>query len=271
MRNPKYSGGRLAVEVRQRKKVETIPRMSDPVTPPRPRARSEIHDVVQSLVARLGPAAGRKALDAPLGMGAMAFHLHAAGYEVFGADMDLQQSADLPAAITRKRCNLAVQLPFPDASFDLVTSLEGIEHVENHFQMLRELARVTKPGGRLILSTPNICNLEERLNYVVQGTFYRFIDRAEIEEKGSGFDHQNLIGFVQLRQVIDWAGFAVERVERDRTKWKQVIILAPLWLLLKLFLALQSAKRKAKYLLPETGSNAVMLGGNTIIIQAKRL
>jgi 2-polyprenyl-3-methyl-5-hydroxy-6-metoxy-1,4-benzoquinol methylase len=245
--------------------------MPESTTTPSPRARSGIHEVVQALVAALGPAAGKKALDAPLGRGAMAFHLHQAGYEVSGADIDLEQSAGLPAGITRQACNLAAQLPFPDASFDLVTCLEGIEHVENHFQMLRELARVTKPGGHLVISTPNICNLEERLNFVIQGTFYRFIPRAEVEQKGSGFDHQNLIGYVELRQVLDWAGFQIERVERDRPKWRQTVLLAPLWLPLKLFLSLQSAKRKAKYLLPETGANVVLLGGNTIIMQARKL
>lgn len=245
--------------------------MPDPSTPPSPRARAGIHEVVQALVAGLGPANGKTALDAPLGLGAMACHLHQAGYVVSGADIDLEQSAGLPAAITRVQCNLAVQLPFPDASFGLVTCLEGIEHVENHFQMLRELARVTRPGGHLIISTPNICNLEERLNFLVQGTFYRFIRREEMEKWGSGFDHQNLIGYVELRQVLDWAGFQVERVEKDRPKWKQVVWLAPLWLPLKLFLALQPPKRKAKYLLPETGANVVLLGGNTIILQARKL
>ncbi|MGP8020406.1 MAG: 2-polyprenyl-3-methyl-5-hydroxy-6-metoxy-1,4-benzoquinol methylase, partial [Limisphaerales bacterium] len=61
-----------------------------------------------------------------------------------------------------------------------------------------------------------------------------------------------------------------ERVEKDRPKWRQVLFLFPLWLLLKIFLSLQSAKRKAKYLLPETGSNAVLLGGNTILLRAKK-
>ena len=40
------------------------------------------------------------------------------------------------------------QLPFEDESFDVTVSIEVSEHVENSFAFLRELARVTKPGGR---------------------------------------------------------------------------------------------------------------------------
>src|SRR5438876_7412462 len=104
---------------------------------PAPRARREIHVKVKELVASLGPAGGKRALDAPLGPGAMALHLHQLGYEVCGLDIDLDQSRALPPAITRRQCNLNGTFPVPDAQFDLVTSLEGIEHVENHFHLAR--------------------------------------------------------------------------------------------------------------------------------------
>jgi len=239
-------------------------------TAPAPRARSEIHDKVVELVKGLGPAAGKTALDAPLGFGHMATQLAEAGYTVTGLDMDLKQSEGLGAHITRKLGNFNHPLPLPDAAFDLVTSLEGIEHVENHFLMVRELGRVTKPGGHLIISTPNICNLEDRLNFLARGAFYRFISRAEMERNGNGYDHQNLITYVELRQVLDWAGFEVLRAERDRAKWKQNVFLFPVWLMLKAYVAVQSAKRKGKYLLPETSAGPVLLGGNTIILLARK-
>jgi SAM-dependent methyltransferase len=238
---------------------------------PQPRARAEIHDQVRQLVAGLGPAANKTALDAPLGPGAMAMHLHQAGYTVWGVDIELKQSGNLPAAIARVTANLNVRLPFPDATFDLVTSLEGIEHVENHFLMLREFGRVTKPGGHLVLSTPNICSLEERLKFLVRGTFYRFIPRQEVERRGSGFDHQNLIGYVELRQVLAWAGFQPLRVEKDCGKRKQQVFLWPLGLLLRVYAALQSPPRRQKYLLNETAAPNVLMGGNTIIILARKL
>lgn len=238
---------------------------------PIPRARWEIHQKVSELLPSLGPAAGKKALDAPLGPGAMAMHLHELGYAVTGVDVNLTQSAGLPPAVNRQLCNLNAPLPFPDATFDLVTSLEGIEHVENHFLMARELGRVTRPGGHLIISTPNISNLENRLKYFISGTDYRFITRAEVEQRGSGFAHQNLIRYVQLRQVLDWAGYEILRVERDTAKWKQNVFLFPFWLLLKAYVAIQSEKRRQKYLLSETAAKPVLLGGNTIILLARKM
>ena len=46
-------------------------------------------------------------------------------------------------------------LPFPDASFDLVSSFQVLEHVPDALAYLRELARVTRSGGEVILATPN--------------------------------------------------------------------------------------------------------------------
>lgn len=46
-------------------------------------------------------------------------------------------------------------LPFPDGSFDLVTSFQVIEHLEDPMPYLAELTRVVRPGGEIILATPN--------------------------------------------------------------------------------------------------------------------
>src|SRR3954451_8167980 len=45
-------------------------------------------------------------------------------------------------------------IPHPDESFDLVTCLDVIEHTDDDVRALAELARVTKPGGHLIVTVP---------------------------------------------------------------------------------------------------------------------
>ncbi|MFC1575199.1 class I SAM-dependent methyltransferase [Gemmatimonadota bacterium] len=46
-------------------------------------------------------------------------------------------------------------ITLPDASFDVVTSMETVEHVPDAAQFLAEIHRVLRPGGKLLLSTPN--------------------------------------------------------------------------------------------------------------------
>lgn len=48
-----------------------------------------------------------------------------------------------------------LQMPFPHASFDIVVSSEVIEHTPDPFSGVREMYRVLKPGGTLVLTTPN--------------------------------------------------------------------------------------------------------------------
>jgi SAM-dependent methyltransferase len=49
----------------------------------------------------------------------------------------------------------ALQMPFADATFDAVYAIEVLEHVPDERQLLAEAMRVLRPGGRLILTTPN--------------------------------------------------------------------------------------------------------------------
>lgn len=49
----------------------------------------------------------------------------------------------------------ATKLDYPDDTFDLVTAIEVLEHVDELDQALQEIRRVLKPGGRFALTTPN--------------------------------------------------------------------------------------------------------------------
>lgn len=60
-------------------------------------------------------------------------------------------------------------LPYEDNSFDLITSVEVIEHLESYANLIEEAKRILKPGGLLILTTPNILNMNSRVSYLLTG------------------------------------------------------------------------------------------------------
>jgi 2-polyprenyl-3-methyl-5-hydroxy-6-metoxy-1,4-benzoquinol methylase len=60
-------------------------------------------------------------------------------------------------------CHQDIQnMTFADASFDAVLCIEVLEHVANPFATARELARVLRPNGRLLLTTPFAISLSRK-------------------------------------------------------------------------------------------------------------
>ncbi len=49
----------------------------------------------------------------------------------------------------------ASKLPFPDNTFDLVTSFDNLEHIQEYKKVIKEMVRVLKPGGTILLNTIN--------------------------------------------------------------------------------------------------------------------
>lgn len=105
----------------------------------------------------MGELAGRRFLDAGCGDGALVCVVAAHGAVATGVDPD---PAMLAAARSRtaeaglEATSLAGQverLPFPDSSFDVVASVTVLCFVGDAAGALREMARVLRPGGRLVL------------------------------------------------------------------------------------------------------------------------
>jgi ubiquinone/menaquinone biosynthesis C-methylase UbiE len=94
------------------------------------------------------------ALDAACGTGRHAAHLAAAGHRVVGVDTTdaMLQVARAKVPDADFRLGRLEALPLDDASVDLVTCTLALTHVEELAPVMREFARVLRPGGQAILS-----------------------------------------------------------------------------------------------------------------------
>jgi len=126
-------------------------------------------------------------------------------------------------------------LPYADATFDLVTCTEVIEHLEHYRFTLREIYRVLKPGGILVVTTPNILNLKSRVRFLCYG-FYNLFGPLHFMESAlhSTGGHINPVSYFYLAHSLTDAGFTgiLSAVDKhQRTSWAWVV---PLWLPIKI-------------------------------------
>ena len=111
-----------------------------------------------ALVAALAPRPGERWLDVATGTGAVALRAARAGADVTGVDIAPRMLAtarrDAAAAGLRVRLDLgdAERLPYADATFDVVSSAQGVIFALDPHAAAGELARVCRPGGRLGLT-----------------------------------------------------------------------------------------------------------------------
>jgi len=88
------------------------------------------------------------------------------------------------------------KLPYEDNFFDAITFTEVIEHLEDHRKILKEINRVLKKDGVLVVTTPNILNLKSRVRFFLIGFYNLFgpmhVKESELHSAG-GISIQSLI------------------------------------------------------------------------------
>jgi len=238
---------------------------------PAPLAHEAIHDTVLNILESLPRGT---VLDVPAGEGALAARLIDAGFDV--SCCDLYPEIFRLDGVDIHRGNLDAELPFSDRSFDYITCLEGLEHIENPQQAMREFARLLKPGGHLIVSVPNILNIEERLKWLIHGytSHFKPISRAAAERLRTEYDgrvevaaHVNPIAYSELRYILEKNGFEVLSAQRDKVK-ANTWMYWPIVGMIKLIANLTPKEKRSERWTDELVSKEVLLGGNTLIVHA---
>jgi len=140
-------------------------------------------------------------LDIGCGDGKLLGRMRDVGWEVVGIEPDHRA-----AERARKKHGLDVreasveEAGFPEASFDVITMQHVLEHLIDPVGTLRECGRILRPGGRLVVLTPNSASSGLKR----YGPDWRGLEPPR---------HLHIFGPGNIRRAMQDAGFAVESVE----------------------------------------------------------
>ena len=156
-------------------------------------------------------------LDIPAGDSPVTNRAEQLGYQVVGVELFP------PKGFRGVQADACARLPFADDSFQTLVSMEGIEHFENQAGFLRECARVLKPGGLMILTTPNVMHLSARVSGFL--TAQRAMKRGFINEdqtlrgregERTYHGHAFLIDAIRLRYLMAIEGLKLKEIRRGK-------------------------------------------------------
>ncbi len=212
----------------------------------------------------------------PPGEGALSLRLSEAGFEVQACDLypEIFRVPDIDV----RRGDLSGVLPYADAEFQYITCLEGLEHIENPHQAIREFARLLAPGGQLVISVPNILNIEERVKWLFNGYTSHFKPISEEHlrmrheqwgEKEEVVLHINPIAYTELRYILEKYGFELCGAYRDKPK-PNIWLYWPLVAMIRFFAWLKPERKRRERWTAELVSDAVLMGGNTLVLHAAK-
>lgn len=169
-------------------------------------AERTIQGLHAALASQLPPGRpGVSVLDVGCGTGAWLGRLASMGYrDLWGIDRESIQYGLAGASFVAADVDIAI----PDLggrSFSLITAIEVVEHLASPGQLLRLVARYLAPGGRFLMTTPNIHSVVARFRFLLTGALRQF------DSKGDA-THLQPILLTGLRRMLAKHGLGIERV-----------------------------------------------------------
>jgi SAM-dependent methyltransferase len=212
----------------------------------------------------------RRVLDCPAGRGPMVAELLKRGFEVTACDI-------VPEAfeLGQVRCDygdLNDKLCYGDATFDAVTCLNGLQRVWARGRAMRELARVVKPGGYLIISMPNHGDLRRRLLYFVTGSAsWTVVGPPQVcppDAEVPAAHYRYAMTLANVLSGLDSVGMQLQSLHMTHAPLSNVL-LSPL--AIPLWLASRLAPRKYRdfFYLEPASTLAAFLGAYLVLVARK--
>lgn len=153
---------------------------------------------------------GEKVLDLACGQGVVAEYLTTLGVNVFGIDISKKAVIETKKkGISAVVADVETGIPFSNGRFDSVFWGDNVEHLFNPEAVLKEIHRVLKKSGRVIISFPNMAYLRYRIYYLLQGRI------PDTEWSGNApwlWNHIRFFDISIVKDFLEQGGFRLKKV-----------------------------------------------------------
>lgn len=153
---------------------------------------------------------GRRLLDVGCGEGTVSLELQRRGFDVYGIDF----SSVAVKEAKGKGLNAIEHdvdkegIPFNDNFFDIIWAGDVIEHVFDPMFLLREMRRVVKKTGKILITTPNDMSLSRRISIFLMGKS----PQSDIYRKLGQCKHHTLFSLELLEYMLNDANLSSRRI-----------------------------------------------------------